>query len=108
MYNPVQNIRLTGVGETVKLKNKFEKPGNNLESTLKSQSIKEMMNLIPVVIARPLVPPAGSNFDLMNPGVGVKIAEGKKVKHTEVLFEDLVGKTSKARYLDIQEKVGGF
>ena len=62
---------------------------------MKASSIKEMMDKIPVVITKPLVPPAGSNFDLINPGVGVKIAEGKKIKYPEAYYEDIVGKTSK-------------
>ena len=66
------------------------------------------MNQIPIVIQRPLVAPAGSNFEFMHPGVGVKIAQGKKVKLTDLMFEDIEGKSSRAKYLENQEKKGGF
>ena len=48
--------------------------------------------------------PGGSNFHYMQPNVGVKIKEGKMVKESEEMFGEAVGKTSKAKYLEMQEK----
>ena len=66
------------------------------------------MHNIPIVIAKPKEPPFGSNFDFINPGIGVKIAEGKRTKNPGTFYEDIIGKTSKAKYLDQQEKNGIF
>eukprot|EP00347_Sterkiella_histriomuscorum_P021196 403334877 len=107
--NPLLNIKHIGESETLKINNKFEKSIKlELKAPLKNQTIKEMLNQIPIVISKPQPIPAGSFFEVMNPGIGVKIKEGKITKEQDEPYEKYYGKTSRAAYMLKQEKDGLF
>ncbi|CDW74238.1 UNKNOWN [Stylonychia lemnae] len=106
--NPLQNIKVQSMNETVRLGNRFSKIEKNEGPKIKTPTIRDMLQTMPIVFNRPQPAPGGSFFDQINPSIGTKIQEGKRIKESDEKYEKVVGKTSRASYLEKQERVGMF
>jgi hypothetical protein len=66
--NTLKSVKADTVSETIKIRNKFDKIMKpHPEINEKVLTTKEMLDTIPIVVAKQLLPPAGSNFDFIEP-----------------------------------------